>query len=139
MARKSRKHPHIDFITKPCRDTVGYICLSVRNTDPTGSIENQKLIIEEWGCQHQTLEEAMLAKRYQVTVLEKQTQNVWKKRRKDDALEFVVPRGAECNIRSIVSHTSETKTDFMYSVILGNLSETMLPNYIKEALLWLMQ
>lgn len=86
-----------------------------------------------------TLEEAMLAKRYQVTVLEKQAQNVWKKRRKDDGLRFVIPRGAECNIRAIVSHTSESKTDFMYSVILGNLSESMLPDYIKEALLWLMQ
>ena len=81
----------------------------------------------------------MLAKRYQVTVLENQTQNVWKKRRKDDGLKFVIPRSAECNIRSIVSHMSESKTDFMYSVILGNLSEAMLPNYIKEALLWLMQ
>ena len=86
-----------------------------------------------------TLEEAMLAKRYQVTVLEKQAQNVWKKRRKDDGLRFVIPRGAECNIRSIVSHTSESKTDFMYSVILSDLAEVMLPNYIKEALLWLMQ
>lgn len=85
-----------------------------------------------------TLEEAMLAKRYQVTVLEKQANDVWKKRRNDDDLKFVIPRGAECNIRSIVSHTSESKTDFMYSVILGNLSESMLPNYIKEALLWLM-
>lgn len=86
-----------------------------------------------------TLEEAMLAKRYQVTVLEKQAQNVWKKRRKDDGLRFVIPRGTECNIRSIVSHTSESKTDFMYSVILSDLAGVMLPNYIKEALLWLMQ
>ena len=54
MARKSRKHPNIDLICKPNRDTVGYIRLSVRNADPTGSIENQKLLIEEWGCQHQT-------------------------------------------------------------------------------------
>ena len=54
MARKSRKHPNIDLIIKPSRDTVGYIRLSVRNTDPTSSIENQKLIIEEWGRQHQT-------------------------------------------------------------------------------------
>ncbi len=54
MARKSRKRPNIDLLIKPSRDTVGYIRLSVRNTDPTGSIENQKLIIEEWGRQHQT-------------------------------------------------------------------------------------
>ena len=54
MARKSRQRPNIDLLIKPSRDTVGYIRLSVRNTDPTSSIENQKLIIEEWGRQHQT-------------------------------------------------------------------------------------
>ena len=54
MARKSRKHPNIDLIIKPSRDTVGYIRLSVRNKDSSSSIENQKLIIEEWGHQHQT-------------------------------------------------------------------------------------
>lgn len=54
MARKSRQRPDIDLLIKPSRDTVGYIRLSVRNTDPTSSIENQKLIIEEWGRQHQT-------------------------------------------------------------------------------------
>ena len=54
MARKSRKHPHIDSIIKPCRDTVGYIRLSVRDNDLSGSIENQRLIIEEWGHQQQT-------------------------------------------------------------------------------------
>ena len=53
MARKSRKHPNIDLPCKPSRDTVGYIRLSVRNKDFSGSIENQKLIIEEWGRQHQ--------------------------------------------------------------------------------------
>lgn len=31
MARKSRKHPNIDLIIKPSRDTVGYIRLSVLN------------------------------------------------------------------------------------------------------------
>lgn len=54
MARKSRKLPNIDLIIKPSRDTVGYIRLSVRNKDSSSSIENQKLIIEEWGQQHQT-------------------------------------------------------------------------------------
>ena len=54
MARKSRKRPNLDLIIKPSRDTVGYIRLSVRDKDSFGSIENQKLIIEEWGQQHQT-------------------------------------------------------------------------------------
>ena len=48
------KWPNIDFICKPSRDTVGYIRLSVRDKDSSGSVENQKLIIEEWGRQHQT-------------------------------------------------------------------------------------
>ena len=54
MARKSRKHPNIDLVIKPSRDTVGYIRLSIWNKDSSSSIENQKLIIEEWGQQHQT-------------------------------------------------------------------------------------
>ena len=54
MARKSRKYPNIDLIIKPSRDTVGYIRLSVRNKDSFSFIESQKLIIEEWGHQHQT-------------------------------------------------------------------------------------
>lgn len=52
MARKSRKSPHVDLVTKPCRDTVAYIRLSVRDNDSSGSIENQRLMIEEWGRQH---------------------------------------------------------------------------------------
>jgi len=51
MARKSRKHPALKLTSS--RDTVGYICLSVRNSDPAGSIENQKQIIEKWGQQNQ--------------------------------------------------------------------------------------
>lgn len=31
------------------KGTVGYIRLSVLNRDPHGSVENQKLMIEEWG------------------------------------------------------------------------------------------
>lgn len=54
MERKSRKHHNIDLVTKPCRDTVGYIRLSVRDNDLSGSIENQRLIIEEWGRQNRT-------------------------------------------------------------------------------------
>ena len=53
MARKSRKHPIPILTTQLSRDTVGYIRLSVRDKNPSGSIENQKLIIEEWGLQHQ--------------------------------------------------------------------------------------
>ena len=55
MARKSRKHPVLMETAQPSRDTVGYIRLSVRDNDSSGSIENQKLIIEKWGHQNQTL------------------------------------------------------------------------------------
>ena len=54
MARKSRKHPAPTPVIQPSRDTVGYIRVSVRDNDSAGSIENQKLIIEKWGHQHQT-------------------------------------------------------------------------------------
>jgi site-specific DNA recombinase len=51
MARKSRKHPELTVpVTK---DTVGYIRLSFLNKESHGSVENQRLIIEEWGYQHQ--------------------------------------------------------------------------------------
>ena len=53
MARKSRRHPALIVVLQPSRDTVGYIRLSVRDKDSSGSIENQKLIIEGWGLQHQ--------------------------------------------------------------------------------------
>ena len=51
MARKSRKHPELAIPAS--KDTVGYIRLSVLNRDPHGSVENQRLMIEEWGRQHQ--------------------------------------------------------------------------------------
>ena len=54
MARKSRKYPVLKLTIQPSRDTVGYIRLSVRDQDPSGSIESQRLMIEEWGRQHQT-------------------------------------------------------------------------------------
>lgn len=47
MARKSRKHPELTIPVS--KDTVGYIRLFVLNKDSHGSVENQKLIIEEWG------------------------------------------------------------------------------------------
>jgi len=53
---------------------------------------------------------------------------------------YTIPRtGEEFSLRDIVLHTSTRKSDFMYSVILNNLIEKMLPEYIQEALLWLMK
>ena len=46
MARKSRKHPKL--VVSTSKDTVGYIRLSVFNRDPHGSVENLRLMIEEF-------------------------------------------------------------------------------------------
>lgn len=85
-----------------------------------------------------TLEEAMLTKFYGVSALVEKPKQDWKECRKKDKLKFTIPRdGDACNIHTIVQHTSNGKTDFMYSVILNGLVDVMLPAYIKEALLWL--
>ena len=52
MARKSRKRPAPILTPQSSRNTVSYIRLSVQDND-SSTIENQKLIIEEWGRQHQ--------------------------------------------------------------------------------------
>lgn len=91
MARKSRKHPHIDSIIKPCRDTVGYIRLSVRDNDLSGSIENQRLIIEEWGHQQQTpimhyyIDNGFSGKRFDRPAFQQMIQDIL-----DDKIECIV-------------------------------------------------
>ena len=52
MARKSRKQP-LKTATMDVRSTVGYIRLSVANKDESCSVENQKLIIEQWAAEHE--------------------------------------------------------------------------------------
>ena len=51
MARKSRKRP-VKTDVLDIRGIVGYIRLSVTSTDESCSVENQKLIIEQWGEKH---------------------------------------------------------------------------------------
>ena len=51
MARKSRKQPS-KRVTNDIRRAVGYIRLSVSNKEEFYSVENQKLIIEQWAMQH---------------------------------------------------------------------------------------
>jgi predicted ATP-dependent endonuclease of OLD family len=85
-----------------------------------------------------TLEEAMLSKHYDINSFETKTKDEWKALKENDRLKYTIPRtGEEFSLRDIVLHTSNVKTDFMYSVILNNLVDKMLPEYIKEALLWL--
>jgi putative ATP-dependent endonuclease of OLD family len=87
-----------------------------------------------------TLEEAMLANHYKIKVFEKKKRETWINLRSQDNLKYTIPKeNGEYSIRDIVKHTSNSKTDFMYSVILNDLLENMLPEYIEEGLTWLMQ
>lgn len=52
MARKSRKQP-LKAAMMDVRSTVEYIRLSVANKDASCSVENQKLIIEQWAVEHE--------------------------------------------------------------------------------------
>ncbi|QRN85612.1 AAA family ATPase [Clostridia bacterium] len=87
-----------------------------------------------------TLEEAMLAKHYNVNAFTSKNRSSWVKLRSNDNLKYTIPqKNARYCIRDIVAHTSNGKTDFMYSVILNNYTEQLLPKYIEEGLLWLIQ
>ena len=88
-----------------------------------------------------TLEEAMLKKILGFNVFHMIKRSEWKKIRKDKNLIFSIPnnkkgeKDSEYSIRKIVEATSNNKTDFMYSVILSENEEKMLPDYIKKGLL----
>lgn len=87
-----------------------------------------------------TLEEAMLAKRYNISTFVEKEREAWLQLRGQDNLKFTVPQKAgNYTLRDIVDHSSNGKTDFMYSVILNNLIKDMLPYYIEEGLTWLMK
>ena len=85
----------------------------------------------------------MLNKLLETNVFEKLKRSEWKSIRKENKLTFTIPnnkkgeKDSEYSIRKIVEATSDNKTDFMYSVILSGNEEKMLPDYIKEGLLWL--
>lgn len=92
-----------------------------------------------------TLEEAMLGKYYKIDIFVSKKRSEWCELRKEDKLVYTIPNSSESepdpsfNIRKIVQHTSNSKTDFMYSVISENKLKSMLPQYIKEGLEWLMK
>lgn len=85
-----------------------------------------------------TLEEAMLAKFFGVSAIDEKSKDEWKKKRNDNQLRFSIPNKDKSTLRDIIHSSSNGKTDFMYSVIMNKLEIKMLPNYIREALLWLM-
>lgn len=87
-----------------------------------------------------TLEEAMLSKKLGIDVFETKDNNYWKAKREEFNLAFSIPNKNEnISIRDIVKSTGRKKTDFMYSVIINENLETMIPSYISEGLEWLLQ
>ncbi len=92
-----------------------------------------------------TLEEAMLGKYFGFNVDHKLKHSEWEKKRKGSKLQFYIPKNnkgetdSEFTLRDILKATSGNKTDFMYSVILNNLTLQMEPQYISEGLKWLME
>lgn len=92
-----------------------------------------------------TLEEAMLGKLFGITIEQKFMRSEWLNKKQDSKLEYSIPRNiygeidSKFSVRDILKSTSGAKTDFMYSVILNNLVDTMEPQYISEGLKWLME
>jgi len=90
-----------------------------------------------------TLEEAMMSKLLSVKVFEVKARSEWKEIKLNYKLKFPLPNNRDgekdslFSLRDIVDNMSKSKTDFMYSVILNSLGETMLPKYIEEGLMWL--
>lgn len=85
-----------------------------------------------------TLEEAMLAKLFNISAIEEKSKDEWENKRTDYQLKYSIPNKDKSALRDIIRSTLNGKTDFMYSVIMKGLEIKMLPNYIREALLWLM-
>lgn len=98
-----------------------------------------------------TLEAAMLAKLFEINAYEPIKRSEWIKKRKETKLRFSIPNNrvinkdtkekevdSEFTLRDILEATSNSKTDFMYSVIMYGYDEKMLPTYIQEGLIWLM-
>ena len=82
----------------------------------------------------------MLAKYYKLNAFKNKNRSSWIKLKTKDKLKYTIPqKNARYCIRDIVAHSSNAKTDFMYSVILNNYTERILPKYIREGLLWLIQ
>ena len=110
---------------------------------------------EKDGCTR-TLEEAMLAKLYDLSIEDTRSRGDWEKKKEDSKLEFKIPQKNDKNVkqeieeaeileeaeemlsvREIVNATSSYKTDFMYSVLLNKKEKDVLPSYIEEGLKWL--
>ena len=72
----------------------------------------------------------------------------WLAKRSNSKLSFSIPKKKDnasvtletsLTVRDILLSTSGNKVDFMYSVILNNYVECMIPDYIARGLKWLMK
>ena len=95
-----------------------------------------------------TLEEAMLNKYFSMNVSTTFMRKEWKKKQENSNLKYSIPRKKNnhkvldddaVSIRDILESTSGNKTDFMYSVIMNDYVEKMMPEYIDGGLKWLME
>lgn len=89
-----------------------------------------------------TLEEAMLSKYYNINVMDSFTLSEWEDKRKSAQLDFSLPRkdkSTQVFLRDILNSSAGKKTNFMYSVIMSNLTDRMEPDYISGGLKWLME
>lgn len=125
--------------------------ITMRNIYDWKHIENRQISIQFQRPEDnyaRTLEEAMLCKYLGMSLTDKKTRTEWISIRDDKELKFSIPAKTDdekkegaidkaFDIRDIVQAMSNSKTDFMYSVILGRKEMDMLPSYIKEGLLWL--
>lgn len=93
-----------------------------------------------------TFEDALLSKRLNISIFENKKRDYWEDIQKNDQIKISIPnKGDEFNIRDIVNNIDKNnkKTDFIYSIIIKDkkqehVSNGHVPNYIKEALDWLM-
>lgn len=103
------------------------------------------VVFQEKEYYARTLEEAMMSRLLSLKAFEKKPRSEWKKIKSNYKLKFTIPnnrkdeKDSAFSLRDIVDSMSKSKTDFMYSVILKSLGETMLPKYIEEGLTWLIQ
>lgn len=81
-----------------------------------------------------TLEEAMILTFLGKDITMSLSKEAWKEWRETEDLKFTVPNeGEEFTVREIIEATgSNSKTEFMYSVILNELHFDMLPDYIER-------
>lgn len=124
--------------------------------DENGAKEEKELIYLAFQTEKdgysRTLEAAMLSKIFKINAYDQLKRSEWIEKRKETNLRYSIPMNrvikeetkereadSEFTLRDILEATSNSKTDFMYSVIMYGWDEKMLPTYIQEGLKWLMK